>query len=489
MPSLTRESRLALVRSLSLNVGQAEVSEPRIIFPVPEHARALEPDVVLIVGDRGAGKTQLVRALENEEVRTALTRQISGLRIPPGTVEWRTGWPLATQGPDSSSWRNFAAHRTRDDVVGAWLAYLVRVLANDLDASAQASLDELFQSPGVDVERALDVSRRKGVATTAALDSLDQRLLDEGRWIFVAYDELDTLVLDDWSALGVLVRGVVSLWAAYARRWKRIRPKVFLRSDFYKHHREIAGADVAKLAANRVELQWSDKNLYGALIKHILNKRDGDGEEQLFEHFSSVVPTHSDITLGHIPKLSVVKEAKPFIDRLVSEYMGANKKKGFTFTWLLDHLRDGNGRALPRTLVWLIELAADIEHNQPRATGSHLLSHVSVRVALDRVSELYVQQAQTNELFWLAGLGDRLQRDREVPWSRRELLKLLGHEFDASWGAPSTDIRPPGQSPDEVLDSLLELGVLRGRPDNSFDVPDIYLEGLGLKRRGGVAKE
>lgn len=48
--------------------------------------------------------------------------------------------------------------------------------------------------------------------------------------------------------------------ATYARRWQRIRPKLFLRTDFYQHHREIAGADVAKLAANRVELAWSDKN-------------------------------------------------------------------------------------------------------------------------------------------------------------------------------------------------------------------------------------
>lgn len=489
MPTRTKEARDSLIRSLSLNAGQAEVSDPRIIFPVPEHIRALEPDVVLIVGDRGAGKTQLVRALENQEVRTALVRRVSGLRVPPGAAEWRTGWPLLKNGPDSLAWRTFATHRNRDDVVGAWLAYLVRVLASELDESSRASLDDLLQTPGVDVERVLEASRRKGVATTAALDRLDERLLREDHWLFIAYDELDTLVLDDWSALGVLVRGVVSLWAAYARRWQRIRPKVFLRSDFYKHHREIAGADVAKLAANRVELQWSDKNLYGALIKHILNKRDGDGEELLFKHFSGVVPTEHDRTLGHVPKLAVAKEAKPFIDRLVSEYMGANKKKGFAFTWILDHLRDGNGRALPRTLVWLIELAAEVERDQPRATGAHLLSHVSVRVALDRVSERYVQQAQTNELRWLTGLGKRLQRDREVPWTRRELLKLLGYEFDRTWGERSEEIRPPGQSPDEVLESLLELGVLRGRPDGGFDVPDIYLEGLGLMRRGGVAKE
>ncbi len=33
---------------------------------------------------------------------------------------------------------------------------------------------------------------------------------------------------------------------------------------------------------------------------------------------------------------------------------------------------------------------------------------------------------------------------------------------------------------------LLELGVFRTRPDDRIDVPDLFLHGLGIKRRGGV---
>src|SRR5262249_18028640 len=154
--------------------------------------------------------------------------------------------------------------------------------------------------------------------------------------------------------------------------------------DFYKHHREVAGADVAKLAGNRVELQWSNKNLYGALLKHILNKYDSSGCQPLKEHFSKTVRCASDADLGDIPILAQPSDAKPFVDRLVSEYMGANSGKGLSFRWILDHLRDGNGHALPRSLVWLIELAAEIERDQPRAAGAHLLHHVSIRNALDK---------------------------------------------------------------------------------------------------------
>jgi len=491
MPNLTKQLRAELVASLSLNAGQAEQSDPRDLFPIAEHSRALETDVVLIVGDRGAGKTQLVRALGDPKVRAALVRRVPGLRVPTGDSEWIAGWPIQKQGPDVSTWSSFAhaPGRERDDIVAVWLAYLVRLLSEQFDETSRLALNDLLIIPGVDVASCLSAYRPRALQATVALDTLDEKLVREDRWLFVAYDELDTLVLDDWSALGIIVRGLVSMWAAYARRWQRIRPKIFLRSDFYRHHREIAGADVAKLASNRIELSWSDRNLYGALIKHILNKRDANGDERLFKHFEKVVPTEDDVVLGHVPMLTDAYNAKPFVDRLVSEFMGADRKKGLAFTWILDHLRDGNGRALPRTLVWLVELAAEIERDKPRASGGHLLHHVSMRNALDRVSKQYVQHAGTHEFPWLAGLGERLQRDREVPWTYRELTKLVAFQFDRTWGAPTKEIRPPGQDPEEVIESLVELGILRSRSSGSYDVPDLYLEGLGLVRRGGVAKE
>ena len=292
MPNLTKEERAGLVGALSFNAGQAEMGDPRIVFPVPEHLRAIEAEVVLIVGDRGSGKTQLVRALEQADIRNALARYAPGLRTPAGEIEWRTVFPWGTLGPDSMALRNFvrSAGGSPDDLLTAWYAYLVRALQNRLSPGAQKALAPLFQVAGVDVASCVNALRAQSLVATAAIDALDQDLEHSGRWLFIAYDELDTAVSNDWGALGAVVRGVVSLWASYARRWRRIRPKIFLRSDFYKHHREIAGADVSKLAANRVELQWSDKNLYGALIKHTLNKRV-DGDEALREHLARSVTT------------------------------------------------------------------------------------------------------------------------------------------------------------------------------------------------------
>ena len=49
-------------------------------------------------------------------------------------------------------------------------------------------------------------------------------------------------------------------------------------------------------------------------------------------------------------------------------------------------------------------------------------------------------------------------------------------------------IRPPGRDVAEVLENLVQLGILTRRGDGSYNVPDLYLHGLGLKRKGGVAR-
>ena len=498
MASLTAEQRAALVSSLSLRTAHAESTPPALIFPIPEHLRALEPEVVLIVGDRGAGKTQLKNALDDPKIRDALVRHAPGVRVPSGSVAWTTGWPLGANGPDSGGWRSLLDHTPAgDDHVAIWSAYLLKSIRSHLSDSEQEETDSVLSARPVDARAVLLAHRKAGVSVTAALDALDERLLREDRWLFVAYDELDTIVLEDWQTMGLAIRGLVSFWAAYARRWKRLRPKIFLRSDFYKHHRDVAGADVAKLSGNRVELQWSDRNLYGALLKHTLNLQGETGEYLLKDYFVKTVRTVKDPILGEIPVLSKATDAKPFVDRLVSEYMGANKGKGLSFRWILDHLRDGNGNAVPRSLIWLIEFAAELERDQPRASGAHLLHHVSIRNALDHVSIEYVTQAKTHELRWLEGLAARLQQDREVPWKRREILRLLGSNFENSWS--SSGARPPGASSDEVLENLVELGVLRTRARRAagpnaalnalYDVPDLYLQGLDLRRKGGVAKK
>ncbi|MDI1482641.1 hypothetical protein [Polyangium sp. y55x31] len=489
---MTNEDRQELLRALRSDAGQAEGAKGRTeynFYPITEHLRALEPEVVLIVGDRGAGKSQLVAVARDPDLREAALRRAPSVQFARGEAAWIKGYPME-YGPSPFGLQNFVLSH-RDHIKAAaqefWFTYLFRVLRGLLPEDTAVRFARLLDEPGAEVEERFADRLRAGDSLLVALDNLDKKLTSEDRWVFVMYDELDTLYYSDWWAMGALIRGLIGFWASHGRRWSRIRPKIFLRTDFYRHHgSDVAGAEIAKLAATRVELSWSDKNLYGALLKHIANLNDawfeycnrGKGDKVRFEY---------DSVLKNIPLLVKKEDAKPLVDRLVGPYMGATKGKGESFPWILDHLRDGNGKVSPRSLVLLFENAAVLELGNLRATGAQVLSHFSLRNALDKVSESYVTQA-ADEFHWLPMVRERLKAISQVPWESRRVIELaLKANWDA-WSAQNPEQRLPADTPRELVDVLLELGILRDRGGDKYDVPDLYLHGLGLKRKGGVSK-
>ena len=74
-----------------------------------------------------------------------------------------------------------------------------------------------------------------------------------------------------------------------------------------------------------------------------------------------------------------------------------------------------------------------------------------------------------------------------VPWSRQEIVGLFDSDWADTWGPrEGPDVRPPVDRAAEFVDYLIDLGVFRRRADDRIDVPDLYLSGLKLRRKGGV---
>jgi len=283
--------------------------------------------------------------------------------------------------------------------------------------------------------------------------------------------------------MGETISGLISFWAAYSRRWRRIRAKVFMRTDLFRRNSATLSADLPKLAANRAELYWSDKNLYAMLVKRIANT-----SEDLLRYCQSAKIPFNDRhpEFGWVPIIDRAEAAQPLVTRLIGLYMGANQNKGLTFNWLLDHIRDGQDKAYPRALVRLIEQAAVNELESPKAGRDHLLHPTSVRRAIDEVSKLQVIQAISNEWPWLEGVKQRIQGE-SVPMSRRGLENLLRKDWEKAWNKNEA-VRPPTDDARNLVNYLVELGILRERGGDRLDAPDLYQSGLGLKRKGGVRR-
>jgi hypothetical protein len=62
----------------------------------------------------------------------------------------------------------------------------------------------------------------------------------------------------------------------------------------------------------------------------------------------------------------------------------------------------------------------------------------------------------------------------------RDFLRILDRVV---WKGAGPAVTTPG-----LVDKLVELGIVRHTRDGRIHVPDIYLFGFGLKRRGGVRR-
>jgi len=361
-----------------------------------------------------------------------------------------------------------------------WFAYLIRSLSDKMTNNEKSGLEAILSPSGAKVTDIVDAFGTLDTQPVVALDSLDERLESENQFIFVTYDEIDTLGGNRWDIVEAGTSGLVSFWATYARRWQRIRAKIFLRTDLYDKYAKSGGADLAKLAAGRVDLFWSDRDLYGLLLKRLMNADDKFSNYMQERDFSGI-SWHEDNVLGKIPELRTWKDARPLVERMVGKYMGTNRQKGLVYSWLLAHIRDGLGRTFPRPFIRLFEEAAQQElHRSGTLRSPRLLHPSSLRRALDHVSTEHIRNS-SDEWKWLELVKTKFSKDPLVPWnSARKVIGLLNKES-------ADDDRLPFDGR-EFLDHLLELGVLRKRTDGRIDATDLFLAGLQLKRKGGVGK-
>lgn len=495
---VTKEQQRELILALT-NVGMGESStedselHDKLFYPVPEHIRAFEPAVTLIVGDRGSGKSALFRTVFEKDRFDMVARLAPNVRLPqlaPAYARWLPAHPVGSEFPDARGLRGFREYRPLDPqrAVDFWFAYLVRMIARDvLPDYPRAVIPNVMQvvapiikAPAAAPEAVYSELVRAGVAPLTALDALDRHLRESNAWLFIGYDELDTLGGFDIETMSWAIRGLIGFWATYHRRWERLRAKIFIRPDLFRHHADLGGADLLKLTANRVELRWNDRNLLAMLIKRIVNT-----DERLREYCTARMAFQNVEPLGWLPLISDAEDARPLIERMIGIHMGANVKKGLSFRWILDRVRDSHGNATPRALIMLLQKAAENERDVPRQNPPQLLHPTALRLALEDVSRSHVTQAVSSEWPWLHGVKERLN-GQGVPWERKRLEDLLSEDWSRDWGN-LPGLRPPAADARSLVDYLVELGVFRERPSGLIDVPDLFLFGLGLRRKGGVA--
>ena len=220
--------------------------QPRTLFTPDGHRAALDPDVTIVRGARGVGKTVWFKALQDDRLRTLAAEDYQLARL--ATVR-----PLAGYGtelnPDAYPGPNSLGHMLVNGTspYDIWMAVLLRALGAPGvgEKSSWAERAHWVNSHPDDQEAALASADR------AAADSVTTKL--------VLFDALDRLHSNREYA-NSLIEGILRLALELRTRTKNLRAKVFIRPDMYDALR-LSFPDASKLRANAADLRWSVTNI------------------------------------------------------------------------------------------------------------------------------------------------------------------------------------------------------------------------------------
>lgn len=432
----------------------------RTFLPLPEHARALHERVLVIRGDRGSGKTTLFLVLRAAaERRLDLRELFSDPRIPQ--ARWVEGFSEnGARHPMVDVLRELGADKADAALRAFWLGYLAGVLAEDGLLQLPEPFATAWREHRNDPQGWVDLVRLSLGPVSRALDELDASLVRAGERVFVTYDHLDRILLDDPARRRRYTSILVDLWLSLSNRYRALRPKIFLREDLYQATRG-EWPDASKVESRSVRLAWREPELFQLMTRHMARDEGLRG----WLATSAQVVWKTVEPWGFLPetRFGSEDERRRLMTALSSSHMSAGAKKGYTDRWIIRKSSDAWGAALPRTVLTILRGAAHEELRSPRAVWPKLLHHLSLNRGLQSASDARVQELREEH----PDVG-RLEalRGRLVPLERAEVEAALG-------GA-------------EFVGPLVTLGVLIEEDDTSrVDVPDLYRYAFGIGRRGG----
>ncbi|MFC8848357.1 MULTISPECIES: hypothetical protein [unclassified Micromonospora] len=454
------------------------------LFAPDAHRAALYVDSTVVRGGRGVGKTFWYRSLLDSTLRQVAAQEYGIERLRHLTVA--AGYGAAIEPglyPGTSVLRQLAETSIRPYDI--WYAVL-------LTALGQPELQGLVEWQ----DRVAWVRANPGAAERT-VQITDHRAQEQGTTHLILFDALEHLHRMRAQA-DRLIGGILELALAMRLGTRNIRCKVFIRPDM------LDGAllhfpDASKLTANAASLSWSRASLYGLLFH-----RMGNSGSAQADHFRRLVrgwKTDAGGSRHVLPSLLSGDEQsqEEQFALIAGPYMGANYRKGNTYTWLPNHLMDGNEEVSPRS--FLSALGKAVSETQGKYAGhEYAIHHEGIRRGVQTASETRVREI-SEDMPWvhlavgpLAGRQVPIDQETVVDlWHEVRLTDILHNEAER-YGTKNEDalVRTGPRHPDDVgrlIEELITLGVMRRRRrDGRIDLPDVYRIAFNIGRKGGVPR-
>ena len=478
-PSDVETVRIAL-SSLPEETSHGLPLPPSQMYLPPSHRKALDPNVMLVTGMRGSGKTFWWGALQDPSIRTLLARLNKRLK-PTANAEIYAGFGVR-EAPDRYPGRDEI--RAMIDRVAA-----PQIIWRTVHARHLADSGHPLQTLDSWLERARYVEGNPEEIARLFRD-YDDELEGAGRYSFALFDGLDRSA-DEWPDMFLLIRGLLR-HALDMRSYRRLRAKVFLRTDQADEAKVADFADASKILSSAVQLTWPRRDLYGMLWQYLGN---GSHRERLREWLADgdwpAVPINGQEVFKAPSSLTADEDIqREQFHAIAGPWMGTDHRRGFPYTWIPNHLGDAKGMVSPRSFIAALRAAADDTADR-YPEHDYALHYGSVKRGVQEASKIRVRELQ-EDYPWVDRLLDPLSgivvpcRFEEIAsaWKRGGILEHVSDQIDQN------DVKLPPRNIDRgaigVREDLESLGVFRRLGDGRVDIPDVFRVGYGLGRKGGV---
>jgi hypothetical protein len=480
-PNIIRDALRALPNLAVASTGNRPTVQS-IFFP-ESHAEALDPDVSLVIGNRGMGKSFWALALSDQALLSEIAVRYSathGLRLDDLDVHFGFSDAEGTVGVISAQELELLSSKVPTEYI--WRSVVIKVIAPLVRVRIPKGFKEL-----------VDWVRTHPEEQLAIFKSVDAKLSTSSRRVLILFDQLDQLAAE-WGRIQELTKGLMKV-ALAMKSYRNIKMKIFMRPDQAENKQIFRFPDASKILGGAKRLTWRVIDLYGLLFFEL--SRDPVRRKEIMTICAEIgISTARTKLLYDVPRDIIEnQECQALLfHEVAGELMGSDKKRGRPYTWIPTHLADARGEISPRTFLKVMKVAAEENVQQVTPIDFHGIQEGVRRASEDRL----------------------LQLEEDYPWVSEALKPLKGLlvpcelvEISARWGVDNTvrhiittysgssapiDLviaKTFGEKEESAtLAKLLgEIGVFEQRSNGKINVPDIFRVDAGIRRKGGVTPQ
>ncbi len=442
-------------------------------YPLKEYKYIFDNNRFIITGSKGSGKTALFKVLNCEKYAKAMAEYIGIPEYEISLITWLVGLDKTKDFPDKANFRAIGRTKNMEYYVIYWKILAVRTLKEIIrqyNIKGGEYLEDILSCKYSQIISYIQTYDNMNEELSELLEEVNKHLEDDNKVVIITYDSLDFCI--DKEFRGSLVSELISFWAENNLRFKNLRTKIFLRNDIFKN--EIQLTDKIKL--NNIE--WTYDYLLAMLWKRMMEADDELKELMKLALEKEGYSLVESELVGIIPKPSEDIN-KIMLNVLIGEKMGKGNK-AYTYNWIIYRLADTNNKIVPRSIVKLFSVAARHELDEMGADnkeGTKIMKPKSLESSVEEVSEDR-----------MTDMSEEYTEYQQIFTNLRNYCSIFPADEETFYAA----LLRCGMERENLktaIDHLIEIGILKEYQRKKSDpiryhIPDIYLKGMKLKRKG-----